>query len=145
MATSTNELKLPGKKVLLIDDDVSLADMYTERLVAAGYDVIRAMDGEQGLVEAREHKPAIILLDIMMPKVNGLDVLKHLKEDPSTAGIPVILLTALIQELDKVKAITGGAVEYYVKSETVPGDLIKHINKVLGDDSDAQAHTRTIG
>src|SRR5687768_14676909 len=109
-----------GKRILLVDDDLTLSEMYAERLRAAGYSVTVAHDGEAGLKESK-NKPDLILLDIMMPKMNGLDVLKNLQGDPETAKIPVVLLTALIQELDKAKGITSGAVDYYVKSETMPG------------------------
>lgn len=119
-----------GKRILLVDDDLTLSEMYGERLKASGYDVTVVHDGEAGLAEAQK-KPDLILLDIMMPKVNGLDVLKQLKASAELRTIPVILLTALIQELDKAKGIAGGAVDYYVKSEIMPGDLLKHIEQVL--------------
>jgi CheY-like chemotaxis protein len=105
--------------------------MYSERLKAAGYAVTVAHDGEAGLEQAKK-KPDLILLDIMMPKINGLDVLKTLHADPELKDVPVILLTALIQELNQAKAITGGAVNYFVKSEVMPGDLIKYIERTLG-------------
>ncbi len=123
-----------GKRILLVDDDLTLSEMYSERLKASGYDVSVVHDGEAGLVESRK-MPDLILLDIMMPKVNGLDVLKQLKADPELSKIPVILLTALIQELDKAKGIAGGAVDYYVKSEIMPVDLLKHIDTVLASGS----------
>lgn len=121
-----------GKHILLVDDDPMLSEMYAERLKTADYLVTVTHDGESGLAAAKEGKPDIILLDIMMPKMNGLEVLKALKEDQETEKIPVILLTALIQELDKAKGIKSGAVDYYVKSETTPGDLIKRVDEVLG-------------
>ena len=120
-----------GKHILLCDDDVVLTEMYAERLKAAGYEVTVVHDGEAGLEQAKK-KPDLILLDIMMPKMNGLDVLKALKSNDELKEIPTILLTALIQELDKVKGIGGGAVDYYVKSEVMPGDLIKRIDAILG-------------
>lgn len=120
-----------GQHILLVDDDLTLSEMYAERLKAAGYLVSLAHDGQAGLAEAKK-KPDLILLDIMMPKMNGLDVLKQIKADPQTADIPVILLTALIQEIDKAKGVTSGAVDYYVKSEVMPGELIKRIDKLLG-------------
>lgn len=135
---------MPGKQVLLVDDDITLSEMYAERLKTAGYEVTVVHDGEQGL-ESAKAKPDIILLDIMMPKMNGLDVLKKLKADSELENIPVILLTALIQELDKVKGLKGGAVEYYVKSETMPRDLINRIDEILngkkasGSDEEAKA------
>ena len=119
-----------GKHILLVDDDIVLSEMYAERLKASGFTVTVEHDGEAGLAAAK-NKPDLILLDIMMPKMNGLDVLKQLKADATLEKIPVILLTALIQELDRVKGIKGGAVDYYVKSEVMPGDLIKRIEKVL--------------
>jgi len=122
-----------NQKILLVDDDLTLVEMYSERLKAAGYKVEVAHDGQACLDIVKQNKPDLILLDIMMPKMNGLDVLKTLKADPATANIPVVLLTALIQELDKVKAITNQAVEYYVKSETMPGALIKQISRILSE------------
>lgn len=120
-----------SKHILLVDDDLTLSEMYAERLKAAGYAVTVAHDGEAGLEQAKK-KPDLILLDIMMPKINGLDVLKTLHADPELKDVPVILLTALIQELNQAKAITGGAVNYFVKSEVMPGDLIKYIERTLG-------------
>ncbi len=119
-----------SKNILLVDDDFTISDMYSERLKAAGYNVTVVHDGEAGLAEAKK-KPDLILLDIMLPKMNGLDVLKNIKDDEELAKVPVVLLTALIQELDKVKGIAGGAINYYVKSETMPGDLIKKVNGIL--------------
>lgn len=125
-----------NQKILLVDDDLILVEMYSERLKAAGYKVEVAHDGQTCLDIVKERQPDLILLDIMMPKMNGLDVLKVLKGDPATADIPVVLLTALIQELDKVKNITRQAVEYYVKSETMPGALIKQISRILASEGD---------
>lgn len=119
------------KRIVLVDDDLTLSEMYSERLRAAGFNVTVVHDGEAALAEAKK-KPDLMLLDIMMPKINGLDVLKEIKADPELKDMPVILLTALIQELDKAKGIAGGAVDYYVKSEVMPGDLIEHITKVIG-------------
>lgn len=126
------------KHILLVDDDLTLSEMYSERLKAAGYVVTVAHDGEAGLEQAKK-KPDLILLDIMMPKINGLDALKVLHADPELKDIPVILLTALIQELNQAKAITGGAVNYFVKSEVMPGDLIKYIERTLGGKGKASA------
>lgn len=119
-----------GKHLLLVDDDMTLSEMYAERLKQAGYEVTLAHDGEAGLAAAKTH-PDLILLDIMMPKMNGLDVLKAIKDDPATASIPVVLLTALIQEMEKHKGVTTGAAGYFVKSEIMPGDLIEKIEAIL--------------
>lgn len=93
-----------GKVILLVDDDLTLREMYDERLKAEGFDIIQASNGDEAMRKAKESKPNIILLDIMMPKVNGFDVLKDLKADPDLKDIPVIVLTALIQDVDHVRA-----------------------------------------
>jgi DNA-binding response OmpR family regulator len=119
------------KSILLVDDDLTLREMYSERLKAEGFTVDMAKDGEEALQKATDTKPNIILLDIMMPKMNGLDVLKKLREQDSTKDIPVIVLTALIQDREKMESITRGADDYIVKSETMPGDVIQKVQGVL--------------
>lgn len=119
------------KSVLLADDDLTLREMYSERLKSAGFTVEAAKDGEEALAKAKDLHPNIILLDIMMPKMNGLDVLKQLKAADDTKSIPVIVLTALIQDRDKMESITSGADDYIVKSETMPGDVIEKVKAVL--------------
>ena len=91
-----------GKSVLLVDDDLTLREMYESRLKAEGFVVNTARDGEEALDQATKNKPNVILLDIMMPKINGLDVLKKLKSQTETKDIPVIVLTALIQDRDEL-------------------------------------------
>lgn len=119
------------KSILLVDDDLTLREMYTERLKAEGFTVETAKDGEEALAKASDLKPNIILLDIMMPKINGLDVLRKLKQSPDTENIPVIVLTALIQDREKMESITRGADDYIVKSEMMPGDVIGKIKNLL--------------
>lgn len=119
------------KSVLLVDDDLTLREMYSEQLKAEGFEVITAKDGEEALAQAKENRPNIILLDIMMPKINGLDVLKQLKEGSETKDIPVIVLTALIQDRERMESITRGADDYIVKSEIMPGEVIEKIKAVL--------------
>ena len=121
-----------GKNVLLVDDDLTLREMYEERLKAEGFNIIQATNGEEALQKAKESKPNVILLDIMMPKVNGFDVLKELKADDDLKDIPVIILTALIQDVDRVQGKKLGAVDYIVKSETMPGEVIAKIKNAIG-------------
>lgn len=118
-------------KILLADDDVTLHEMYAERLRAEGYEVVSAYDGEEALDKAYHEKPDLILLDIMMPKINGIDVMKKLREDQETAGIPIILLTALMQEIDKIKGMMTGKDRYLIKSEIMPGAVIQTVSQVL--------------
>lgn len=120
------------KKILLADDDATIRDMYRERMVAEGYEVIETQDGEETIDTARKEKPDLILLDIMMPKINGLDVLAILKRDQETRHIPIIILTALTSEVDKVREISADFVDYVVKAETTPGEVVDNINAHLG-------------
>ena len=121
----------PMTSILLVDDDLTLREMYAERLKADGFVVEMAKDGEEALQKVESLLPAIILLDIMMPKINGLDVLKKLKEKDETKKIPVLVLTALIQDKDRMESVTRGADGYIVKSETMPGEVIQKIKDVL--------------
>jgi len=119
------------KSILLVDDDMTLREMYAERLKTEGFQVVSAKDGEEALQIATESHPNIILLDIMMPKINGLDVLKKLKEQAETKDIPVIVLTALIQDRERMESVTRGADDYIVKSETMPGEVIQKVHALL--------------
>ena len=114
-------------KILITDDDITLMDMYKLRLEAEDYEVITAADGEEAIAEIRKEKPDLVLLDIMMPKINGLDVLAELKKDEQFKHMPVIMLTALIQDVTKVKSLMTGADDYLMKSEVMPGDVIKKV------------------
>lgn len=121
-----------GKVILLVDDDLTLREMYEERLKAEGFEIVQASNGDEAIKKAREVKPNIILLDIMMPKINGFDVLKELKADAELKDVPVIVLTALIQDVDRVQGKKLGAVDYIVKSETMPGEVIAKIKNAIG-------------
>lgn len=118
-------------KVLIVDDDITLRDMYAERLKAEGFEAEIAGNGDEGIEKAKSTQPDVILLDIMMPKTNGFNALEELKRDETTKNIPVIMLTALIQNENKTRSIAGGADDYIVKSETMPGEVIEKINRVI--------------
>lgn len=122
---------MEGKVILLVDDDLTLLEMYEDRLKAEGFSIVRATNGQEALQKAREIKPALIILDIMMPKVNGFDVLKDLRADNEYKDIPIIVLTALIQDVDKAQGKKLGATDYIIKSETMPGEVIAKIKKAL--------------
>ena len=122
---------MEAKTILLVDDDFTLREMYGERLKTEGFQIIQASDGEEALQMAKKNKPNVILLDIMMPKINGFDVLKQIKADDELKDIPVLILTALIQEVDKIQGEKLGANGYIIKSETMPGEVIEKIKKVI--------------
>lgn len=115
-------------KVLIIDDEKSVLKMYEEYLKTAQIETLSASDGQTGIGLAKAQKPDVILLDIIMPKLNGLDVLQELKADPDTRNIPVFLLTNLPAECSGEKAKELGAAGYLVKAEYEPRmvvDVIK--------------------
>jgi len=120
-----------GKTILIVDDDLTLLEMYQERFKEEGYIVIGASDGEEALKKVQEDKPALVVLDIMMPKLNGIDVLKRLRANKDTKDVPVIILTALVQEIDKLKDLMGPDDEYLVKSEDMPKDVVNKVNSIL--------------
>ncbi|MEI6266656.1 MAG: response regulator [bacterium] len=118
-------------KVLLVEDDVALRDIYSARFMAEGYDVVTASDGEMALTQAVREKPSLIILDVMMPKISGFDVLDILRATPETKNTKVIMMTALSQESDVEKGNTLGADEYLVKSQVTLTDVISKAKQVL--------------
>ncbi|MCL4408842.1 MAG: response regulator [Gammaproteobacteria bacterium] len=111
------------KKILLVEDDDNLASVYLTRLQAEGFNVRRVPNGEDALAAAMEYKPDLILLDVMMPKVSGFDVLDILRNTPETANIKIVMLTALSQDSDKQRASSLGVDDYLVKSQVVLSEL----------------------
>ena len=120
------------KKILLVEDDDSLANVYTTRLEAEGFSIQRVPNGEDALAAAVSYHPDLILLDVMMPKVSGFDVLDILRNSPDTANCKVIMLTALSQESDKQRAEELGVDDYMVKSQVVIADVVDRIKHHLG-------------
>ena len=120
------------KKILLVEDDVSLASVYRSRLELEGFEVDEVHNGEDALSRAITFKPDLILLDAMMPKISGFDVLDILRNTPDTTNIRVIMLTALSQETDKTRATELGADDYMVKSQVVISDVVDRIKHHLG-------------
>ncbi len=118
-------------KVLLVEDDVALRDIYSARFMAEGYDVVTASDGEMALTQAVKEKPDLIILDVMMPKISGFDVLDILRATPETKDTKVIMMTALSQETDVTKGKSLGADEYLVKSQVTLTDVIEKAKAVL--------------
>jgi len=120
------------KKILLVEDDDALASVYITRLEAEGFNTKRVPNGEDALAAAVEYKPDLILLDVMMPKVSGFDVLDILRNTPETANVKVIMLTALSQDSDKQRAESLGVDDYLVKSQVVIADVVERIKNHLG-------------
>lgn len=121
--------------ILIVDDDAFMADIYGTRLTGQGFKVINAYDGEEGLKKAKELMPDLILLDVLMPKLDGFETLKRLKEDPDMSKIPVLMLTSLGQREDIDRGLKEGASDYLLKTQTLPGDAVDKIRKVLANRS----------
>jgi CheY-like chemotaxis protein len=120
-----------SKTLLIVEDDPLMSRMYQKIFKFEGYDVITAADGEDGLLQVKNTKPNLVLLDIMMPKMNGLQVLEKLKSDPATKSIPVIILTNLAGQQDADKALSLGAVKYIIKSEYEPKEVANMVKEIL--------------
>jgi two-component system phosphate regulon response regulator PhoB len=121
-----------SKRILFVEDDDALASVYLLRLEAEGLEVQRVANGEDALAAAVSFKPDLVLLDVMMPKISGFDVLDILRNTPETANLKVVMLTALSQESDKKRAEDLGVDDYLVKSQVVITDVIDRIKKHLG-------------
>jgi len=120
-----------SKIILVVEDDPVLGVMYKTKLEAEGYTIVSAVNGVDGLNNAKQVKPDLILLDIMLPQLDGFSVLEELKEDAKTKKIPVILLTNLGTDEDKAKGKQLGAADYLVKADYTPEQISAHIKKFL--------------
>lgn len=120
------------KKILLVEDDAGLAQVYQQRLEAEGFEIKHVPNGEDALSSAVEYKPDLILLDIMMPKISGFDVLDILRNTPETTNIKIIILSALSQAKDVERAKELGVDDYLVKSQVVIADVVDKIKQHLG-------------
>jgi DNA-binding response OmpR family regulator len=118
-------------KILLVEDDEFLAELYSLKLTEEGYDVFLAHNGEKGLRYAREKKPSLILLDIILPKMDGMDVLRALKNDKALKSIPVVLLTNLSHRGEVEKGLAAGAKDYLIKAHFMPGEVVEKVGEIL--------------
>ena len=120
-------------KILLIEDDPFLLSMYATKFELEGFEIISADDGEKALKAASKEKPDIILLDVLLPKMDGFEVLKELKKNEETKAVPVILLTNLSQRDDVEKGLALGAVDYLIKAHFMPTEVVEKIKKILSE------------
>jgi CheY-like chemotaxis protein len=120
-------------KILLVEDDKSLREIYGVRLLAEGYDIVSAGDGEEALAMAIKEKPQLIVSDVMMPKISGFDMLDILRSTTETKAIKVIMMTALSSEDQRARGQALGADRYLVKSQVGIEDVVRTVHDVLGD------------
>ena len=117
-------------KILVVDDEPDALEVIAFKLKEAGYSPLTAADGQQAVNLVRDERPALVVLDLMLPKIDGLEVCKILRRDPATAGIPIIMLTARAAEMDRIVGLELGADDYVTKPFS-PRELILRIKKVL--------------
>lgn len=117
--------------VLIVEDDIFLANIYKTKFEMEGFKVSTAENGESGLNDARKKKPDIILLDILLPKMDGFAVLGKLNDDPEAKDIPVVLLTNLGQKDDVQKGLDMGAKDYLIKAHFRPSEVVEKVRSIL--------------
>jgi len=121
-----------SKKILLVEDDKFLRELIAKKLRSTGeYEVTEAIDGEDGVAKAKEIKPELVLLDLILPGIDGFGVLAKIKEDPDTSQAPVIILSNLSQQDEVDKALKLGAADFLIKAHFVPGEIIEKIKVLL--------------
>ncbi len=119
------------KKILIIEDDKFLRELIAQKLLKEGYDISEAIDGEEGIKKAKEGKPDLVLLDLILPGIDGFEVLSQMKSDSNAASIPVIILSNLGQKEDVEKGLKLGAVDYLIKAHFTPSEIIDKIKIAL--------------
>lgn len=119
------------KKILVVEDDRFLRELITKKISKEGFEVIRAVDGEDGIKKIKEEKPDLVLLDLILPGIDGFEVLSQMKEDPEIKSIPVIILSNLGQKEDVEKGIKLGAQDYLIKAHFTPGEIIEKVKANL--------------
>ena len=119
------------QKILIIEDDPFLSEMYAAKFNQAGFEVGVAADGQEGLEKIEKERPDLILLDIVLPKADGFDVLEKIKKNEELEKIPVILLTNLGQKDDVEKGLKMGALEYIIKAHFTPSAVVAKVKEIL--------------
>jgi len=119
------------KKILVIEDDVFLRRIISKKLLKEGYSVVEAIDGEKGLKAVKEEKPDLVLLDLVLPEMDGFEILDKVKKDPVIFKIPIIVLSNLGDKKDIEKGMKMGAADFLVKAHFTPGEIVNKIESIL--------------
>lgn len=120
-----------SKKILIIEDDKFLRELIAQKLFKEGFEAAEAIDGEEGIKKIKSENPDLILLDLILPGIDGFEVLSRMREDSILASIPVIILSNLGQKEDVEKGLKLGAVDYLIKAHFTPGEIIDKIKVAL--------------
>ena len=119
------------KKILIIEDDSFLSEMYSTKLIQEGFETEIAINGKQGLDKIKSIKPDLVLLDIVLPKMDGFEILESVKKDSKLKNIPIVLLTNLGQKNEIEKGLLLGADEYIIKAHFTPTAVVTKIKEIL--------------
>ena len=119
------------QRILIIEDDKFLRELIIQKLGNEGYEVVEAAEGEEGLRKMKEEKPDLVLLDLILPGIDGFEVLRRAKSEQDTASIPIIILSNLGQRDDVEKGIELGAIDYLIKAHFTPGEIVEKIKATL--------------
>lgn len=125
----------PRKKIVCIEDEPEMIDLVRLILGRRGFELIGAVGGREGLETVRQVKPDLVLLDLMMPDMDGWEIYQHMKADEELRNIPVIIVTAKAQSIDKVLGLHIAKVDDYITKPFGPQELIESVNRVLGIES----------
>ncbi len=120
-----------AKKILVIEDDKFLRELISQKLIKEGYDIAEAVDGEKGVESVKKEKPDLVLLDLILPGIDGFEVLSRIKSNPALAQVPVIVLSNLGQKDDIERGLKMGAADYLIKAHFTPSEIINKIRAVL--------------
>ncbi len=120
-----------AKKILIIEDDKFLRELIAQKLSKEDYDITEAIDGEEGIKKVQAEKPDLVLLDLILPGIDGFEVLSRIKDDPFLASIPVIIFSNLGQKEDIERGLKLGAADYLIKAHFTPGEIIEKVRNVL--------------
>ena len=120
-----------AKRILLVEDEPLLGNLLSQRLEKEGFTVVLAHDGEEALAKLRESKPDLVLLDIILPKISGFELLETLQADPQFEKAPVIIISNLGQESDVARGTALGAIQYFVKAKVSIEELVEHVKTFL--------------
>lgn len=119
------------KIILIVEDDKFLRELMAQKLIREGFKISEAVDGEEGLKKIKEEKPGLILLDLILPGIDGFEVLSKMKEDPESSQTPVIILSNLGQREDVERGLKLGATDYLIKAHFTPGEIIEKIKNII--------------
>jgi DNA-binding response OmpR family regulator len=119
------------QNILVVEDDKFLRELIVQKLNREGYQTIEAIDGEEGVKKIKDEKPALVLLDLILPGIDGFEVLEQVKKDPEAAKVPVIILSNLGQKDDVEKGFKLGAADYLIKAHFTPAEIISKVKAIL--------------